>query len=262
MLLTTILLLVPTEALAPWTTVLGYALLPVGVMVIGALLGVWRVPSPALRGALLHFAAGVVFSVVAVDVLPDIVERRAPLEVGLGFALGLAVMFGLRYFTQRLEKSGSTTETPTPDAPEALPWGMLAAVSIDVVIDGLLLGIGFAVGAKEGTLLAIAIALEMLTLSLTTAVELRRSGQSRGKTVLILTALASMILVGAGLGLFVLQGASDQFVEAVLSFGLASLLYLVTEELLSEAHELPETTLQTLAFFGGFLLFLLLGMMA
>ena len=36
----------------------------------------------------------------------------------------------------------------------------------------------------------------------------------------------------------------------------------VTEELLTEAHEETETPLLTLAFFVGFLLFLLLGMVA
>jgi ZIP family zinc transporter len=48
----------------------------------------------------------------------------------------------------------------------------------------------------------------------------------------------------------------------VLSFGLAALLFLVTEELLIEAHEETETPLLTLSFFVGFLLFLLLGMVA
>ena len=48
--------------------------------------------------------------------------------------------------------------------------------------------------------------------------------------------------------------------EVVLSFGLAALLYLVTEELLREAHEERETTLATATFFAGFLAFLVIGM--
>ena len=46
----------------------------------------------------------------------------------------------------------------------------------------------------------------------------------------------------------------------MLSFGLSALLFLVTEGLLTEAHEEKETFWHTSAFFGGFLLFLILGM--
>jgi len=49
-------------------------------------------------------------------------------------------------------------------------------------------------------------------------------------------------------------------VELILSFGLAALLYLVTEELLVEAHEEKETPVATLMFFVGFLGFLVIGM--
>lgn len=48
--------------------------------------------------------------------------------------------------------------------------------------------------------------------------------------------------------------------EVVLPFGLSALLFLVTEELLVEAHKEEESLWLTSAFFGGFLLFLILGM--
>jgi ZIP family zinc transporter len=73
-------------------------------MIAGAALAVWRAPGPKLRSASLHFAAGVIFSVVTVELLPDIVHHHAPYEVVLGFGLGVATMLGLRYFTQRLTR--------------------------------------------------------------------------------------------------------------------------------------------------------------
>ncbi len=42
---------------------------------------------------------------------------------------------------------------------------------------------------------------------------------------------------------------------ASLSFSAAALLYLVTEELLVEAHKEPETPISTLVLFAGFLAF-------
>ncbi|MBC6612400.1 transporter [Hymenobacter sp. BT507] len=234
-------------------------------MIAGAALAVWRAPGPGLRSAILHFAAGVIFSVVAVELLPDIVQRHAPYEVALGFGLGIATMLGLRAFTQRLEQRKEVPPavaagSPTPAAP--LPWGLLLAIGIDILIDGLLLGIGFAAGAKEGTLLAVALTIELLSLGLATAVELRQDGHSKGRAVGIVAGLSLLLLTGAGVGLTVLQGATGNLLEIVLSFGLAALLFLVTEELLIEAHEETETPWLTLAFFVGFLLFLLLGMVA
>lgn len=258
------LLTIPTAITPPWTTLVGFSLLPAVVMIAGAALAVWRTPGPKLRSAILHFAAGVIFSVVAVELLPDIVQHHAPYEVVLGFGLGVATMLGLRYFTQRLEKQetapAEAAAGETGAAP--LPWGLLVAIGIDILIDGLLLGIGFAAGAKEGTLLAVALTIELLSLGLATAVELREAGNSKGRAVAIVAGTSLMLLLGAGIGTTVLRGATSNLLEIVLSFGLAALLFLVTEELLTEAHEETETPLLTLAFFVGFLLFLLLGMVA
>ncbi|MCA8833287.1 ZIP family metal transporter [Hymenobacter pini] len=267
------LLVVPTAVAPPWTTMLGFSLLPAAIMVAGAALAVWRTPGAKLRSAILHFAAGVIFSVVAVELLPDIVAHHAPYEVALGFGLGVAAMLGLRYLTQRLEKQAPALPEPAdplaePNNPAAeatvrpLPWGLLVAIGIDILIDGLLLGIGFAAGAKEGTLLAIALTIELLSLGLATAVELRQDGHGRARAVAIVAGTSLMLLVGAGIGTTVLRGATGNLLEIVLSFGLAALLFLVTEELLTEAHEETETPLLTLSFFVGFLLFLLLGMVA
>jgi ZIP family zinc transporter len=270
-------LAIPPVASPSWTMVLLYALVPAAVMVVGGVVAVLRPPGAAIRSAILHFAAGVVFSVVAVELLPDIVARHRPLEVGLGFAIGVGVMLGLRSLTRKAADKEKAVPKPAlasgGQAPQAapeetassgapLPMGLLTGVGIDILIDGLLLGIGFAVGAKEGLLLATALTIEVLSLGLATAVELRQEGQSKARTVGIVAALSALLVVGAGVGITVLKGASDNVMELVLSFGLAALLFLVTEELLTEAHEEPESPWLTSAFFFGFLVFLILGMLA
>ncbi|MEI6824590.1 MAG: hypothetical protein WCK54_03285 [Desulfuromonadales bacterium] len=50
-----------------------------------------------------------------------------------------------------------------------------------------------------------------------------------------------------------LVGASDSIIGAALSFSAAALLYLVTEELLMEAHTVQEEPISTLVLFAGFL---------
>lgn len=260
-----------TAAAAPsWLTMTSLSLLPPVVMVVGALLAVWRPPGPSLRSAILHFAAGVVFSVAAVEILPLIVHEHSPVVVALGFALGVALMLALRQLTRYLERRAHLRLTPAPGtvAAEAatatgqLPWGLLIAIGVDIFLDGLLLGIGFAAGAKEGTLLAVALAFELFSLGLATAVELQQEAFTKARTVGIVALLAGSLVVGAALGLTLLSHATGGLLVFVLSFGLAALLFLVTEELLAEAHSEDESAWLTAAFFVGFLLFLLLGMVA
>jgi ZIP family zinc transporter len=88
------------------------------------------------------------------------------------------------------------------------------------------------------------------------------SGTRRWQVVAATAGLALLFGIGAVIGLTVLQGQPDYILDAVLAFGISALLYLVTEELLVEAHETPETTVATTMFFVGFLSFLLLGMVS
>lgn len=229
------------------------ALLPVIATVIGAGISLAKQPGPAARGFIQHFAAGVVFSVVSVELLPDVIKRHAPPFVILGFGLGVLLMLALKSATKKLEQSETKQQFPT---------GLIVAVAIDVLLDGFLIGIGFAAGAKEGVLLTAALTLELLSLGLAIAVELTEAGLKRRKVLLTTAMVASLIVVGAFFGSLILSHAPDKIMETLLSFGLAALLFLVTEELLVEAHEQPETPLTTAAFFVGFLLFLILGMVA
>ncbi len=242
--------LIPMPALF---STLGYALLPVAAGTVGGAIAVFRPPGAFFRSCIQHFAAGVVFSVAAVELLPDIMKRHLAWEVGVGFATGVAAMLALKYVSQRLEKR--------PKGRKGVAQ-LLAAVGIDIFIDGILLGIGFAAGAKEGVLLTFALTTELLSLGLASGVALQSAGFSRQKSVGGIFATCSLLLLGAGLGATLLRFFPPAAMELTLAFGLAALLYLVTEELLVEAHEAPETPTTTAAFFGGFLLFLIIGMQA
>lgn len=243
---------------SPVTQILVYSLVPTAAMAGGGAIAAWRPPGPKLRSAILHFAAGVMFSVVAVELLPDVVKGHAPVQVVIGFALGVAAMLGVRALTRRAEGAG---EKKGPAA-AGVPLGLLLGVGVDIAIDGLLLGIAFTAGAKEGVLLTLALTVEVLSLRLATATALGGAGLSRVRAAGTVAALALLFFVGAAAGATLLHGLSGHALEIVLSFGLAALLFLVTEELLVEAHEEEETPWLTATFFVGFLLFLVLGMMA
>ena len=115
-----------------------FSLIPVFMMVIGGLIAIIRQPNSNVRSLILHFAAGVVFSVVAVEILPDVVKGNAPMQAIIGFTLGFLLMVGIRHFLESDEKEINALSK------KGLPIGLLIAIGVDIVIDGLLLGVLFA----------------------------------------------------------------------------------------------------------------------
>ena len=231
-------------------SILFYVLFPVCTMILGAGIATFRSPGPRTGSAIQHFAAGTVFAAVALELLPDVVRTHAPLSTVAGFTIGVASMLAIR-------QVGNRAEARTKDN-EQSSTGLVVAVGVDITIDGFLIGISFAAGAKQGLLLTIALSLELLGLGLATVMALHQAGVSRWRSTGTTAGLALLVFVGAAVGTTVLVGTSGNVLNAVLAFGIAALLYLVTEELLVEAHEIPETNFVTSIFFVGFLVVLLL----
>lgn len=135
---------------------------------------------------------------------------------------------------------------------------MLVAIGIDIFIDGLVLGISFAAGAKTGMMLTLALTLEILFPGLSVVGDLKNLLGSTVKVLLVVTGIALLLPAGALPGTPVAQ--LDEFwLTCFLSFGLVALLYLVTEELLIEAHQGDrDTPLGTAMFFAGFMILMLI----
>jgi len=215
-------------------------LVPVAAMALGAAATVVRTPGPALTSALQHLAAGVVFAAAAGEILPGLKHQGAVLPILLGGLLGVAAMLLVKHLGRHA----------------AGPVGLVATAGVDLLVDGVVLGIGFAAGERQGLLLAVALTLEVLFLGLTLALALRERLPALG-------AVAGTVAVGLLLPLGALAGAPISklprfWLDAAFAFGLVALLYLVTEELLVEAHEQPDTPWATAAFFMGFLALLVL----
>jgi ZIP family zinc transporter len=232
------------------------SVLPVAAAIIGAAIAAFRRPGPVMRSHIQHLAAGVVFAVVAVEILPDVVHRQHPWLLVIGFSLGVALMLGLEWFAARAEAHEPGA------AASANHTALFASLGIDVFLDGLLIAISFNAGAKAGQLLTIALAVELLSTGLALSATLGTSGVKPAKIIGTSAAVFSLIVVGAAVGALLTPLLTGMLLDLILSFGLAALLFLVTEQLLVEAHKEPETPLSTALFFVGFLVFLLLGMEA
>ena len=217
-----------------------YTLAPVLTATLAAAIAAWRPPGPTLVSALQHFTAGVVFAAAAGELLPDL-KHHGLWPVVIGSAVGIATVL----LVGKLERTVKG------------PIGLLTTVGIDVFIDGLVLGLGFAAGQREGFLLLIALTLETLFLGLTVTAELGEGGSSRARTIATTAGVALLLPLGAALA-HPVGKLPPYAVTGFFAFGLMALLYLVTEELLVEAHEQPDRPWVTAMFFIGFLLLLIL----
>ena len=218
-----------------------FTLIPVVAVLIGSLFAVSRRPSDAFVSAMQHLAAGVVFAAAAAEILPQVMHEGSPIATFTGGALGILVMLSLKALEGRA--SG--------------PIAMLGAVAVDILIDGLVLGLAFVAGGKAGVLLTIALTLEVLFLGLTVTTELGETIMSKARIIAITMGIALLLPIGAAIATPVAT-FPPVVIAGFLSFGLMALLYLVTEELLVEAHEKPDTPLISAMFFIGFLGLLLI----
>lgn len=233
--------------------VLLFTLIPVAATVLGGVVAALHPPSPRIRSYAQHLAAGTVFAALAVELLPDVVHGRRPVAAIVGFALGTALLLVLRQLTE------GKKEGPNGGSDNARgSLGLIAAAGVDIAVDGLVIGLGFATGAKQGLLITVALTLELLFLGVGVASSM--AGVARGHIIGTMVALAAALTVGAAAGALLGGRISGGPLEALLAFGSAALLFLVTEELLVEAHEVPETPFTTATFFIGFLLVLILDM--
>lgn len=229
------------------SNVLLFMVIPALAALGGGVLAVLWHPNREVRSLIQHFAAGVVLAALAVELLPDIEREHAPgLVLIAAFAVGSLFMFGLKIWTKPIEHvEGEETILL------GIPSGLLLATFLDVAVDGFIIGAGFAAGGKTGSILAIGLAVELLFLGLALT-----SDAARGWKILVVSGgLSVIVFLFAVLGSVLLEGATPTVMGGVLAFSAAALLYLVTEELLMEAHEVPEHPISTLVLFSGFLIF-------
>ena len=218
-----------------------FVLIPVVAAILGAVLTANLLLSERVVSAFQHLAAGVVFAAAASEILPELKHSGAALPVVIGGGLGVVVMLGIKQLEERVKG----------------PVGLASTIAIDLLVDGVALGLSFAAGARAGILLTVALTLEVLFLGVTVTSELAETITRKTTVVLLTAGLVLMMPVGVAAAI-PLGALPPAVLTGCFAFALVALLYLVTEELLVEAHEKPDTPLISAMFFVGFLALLLL----
>ena len=226
-----------------------YVLIATGAGFLGSVISLFWSPNTRIRSAIQHFAAGAVLAAVASNVIPE-VERMGTLPgIVAGFVAGGFLMIVMKWLIVRFENKGNKKN---------LPVGLAAAAAVDTLIDGALISAGFSANQQLGALLAIALALELLFLTLSVGVEFRESKFGWWQTLAVTAGIASLFVVGAFGASFFLSDASEATLAVVLAFGAAALIYLIAEELLVENVQAEQSIFSTVTLFSGFLALLIL----
>lgn len=182
-----------------------------------------------------YFSAGMILAVCG-NLTHDLSEHGIPAALALcvGFSLGVATMVIVK------KLAGSEDETRVSASVEALkvfPWSMAVAIAIDSLMDGLLIGLVGSENPRAVPMMSGATALEMgaLGLSFSTALSQHR----KVPRAICIIAMPLALILGGIVGAVATAPLrhSPLAYTGMVAFAMASLVYLVTQELLVEAEK-------------------------
>ena len=231
-------------------SVLGFVAVPVGTSIAGSVVAANKPAGPKVRSIVQHVAAGLVFAAASLELLPDLVREHSKTGTVIGFVAGVTFMLLLGRLADHYEEVGG----------QGAAIGVITLIAVDVLLDGILMGVAFSETARQGQILTIALTFELAFLGLSVASAMQTAGSTKRRIIGVTGAIAVALPIGALLGAGPLSALPVTPFAAVLAFGTVALLYLVTEELLSEAHETKDTPIATAVFFAGFLGILLISL--
>lgn len=141
----------------------------------------------------------------------------------------------MRSSASQLSSSTSLNDSAPPDGASAavarpFPYALAVAVGVDALVDGLLIGISSSSGAQAGVVITGALSIEMGFLGLTFATTLRKQSRSARVRAILLPPLLLLLGGVCGGAIAALLASSPPLHTGLLAFGVAALLYLVTEE--------------------------------
>ena len=223
--------------------------------------------TPSLQRIFLGFAAGVMVAASVFSLLlPAIEEAQASgipgwLPAAGGFVLGVLFLWGMDSLLPHLH--------PDSQEPEGLPssWRrttlLVLAVTLHNIPEGMAVGLSFALAAQHGGglsaafALAIGIGLQNFPEGAAISLPLRQEGVGTGRAFLY-GAMSGLVEPIFGILVVLAAGTIEPFMPWLLSFAAGTMMYVVTEELIPEAHLGEHSNLGTMSVMVGFVVMMIL----
>jgi len=215
----------------------------------GGLMSVFvKNPTPRFTGTILAFAAGIMLSIIFLELIDESIANSGYQAAVSGLALGMLIFYLLDHYLPH-HHAVSVEETHQGGY---LKKGTLLALGIGLhnFPEGLAIGTGFVGSPELGMSLAILIGLHNIPEGMAVAAPLKQGGYSYLR-VLAITALAGAPMgVGALIGAAI--GSISTFVLGLsLGFAAGAMLYIVCDELIPDAYESAGAHLAIFGIFSG-----------
>lgn len=182
--------------------VLVLALLPALGNFGGGLLAEFLPSSKHGLNRALHAAAGIVIAIVAIELIPEALEKISAWWVAVGFGLGGIAYVGISSIVSTLQSRSDTQGASST----AGMWMIYIAVSVDLASDGLMIGTGSAVSLTMALALAVGQVLADIPEGYATIANMKDKGVPRARRVLLSASFAIPVLTMASLAYFFLRG--------------------------------------------------------
>lgn len=236
--------------------------IPAIAIIFGTSFGINIDPSNITLSSFQHLAAGIILAAISLELLPKIIKvqdethRMASI---IGLILGGFIMIFLRTYINE-EKAKQYLKFFHDKS--KIPWGLIISVAIDIFTDGFLIGaaLSFARQQKSAFIMAIALAIEISLIGITIGVTMKDAKLHYDKAYITGVILGIIITIGAIFGNIIGRTLRDKPIfTGMLSFGTAALIWMISEELLLNAHKKNLTSIEgASALYLGFLLVIIL----
>ena len=204
----------------------------------------YRVVSAALQ-----FAAGIITALVAFSLMPPAVQSGPLAFVLLAFFAGGAIFVFVEYFTAQSQFSNDSTVGNQGSL------GFYIGVLLDLVVDGMVIGLGATLTLQTGLLLALGMASSTAPLAFVTIATARRQGMPAERRRVLSFSFFICIIAGALIGYGLLGNLSEPFRLTLIALASGFLITMVTQSMIPEANREGEPSFAGIFFVGGLSLY-------
>ncbi len=209
---------------------------------LGGLISITIHQSKNILGWLLGFSGGLMFAVVAFDLLTAAFDIGGLLWGLGGMLLGFVLILALDSFLRKL--------TFLQNKHLATSLLLALGVAMHDFAEGMAVGAGFSAAASLGFGVAFVMTVHNIPEGVAIGVPMRLANVRRGK-VLLATILTGLPMAGGTLIGALVGRLSGGLLSGSLGFAGGAMLCIVVEKMLPDAHELSHEYLATVAFAVG-----------